>query len=145
METNEVDLELQAAQEALRRAQQRKADAEEAARLAAQAALTKNLADEQERLHAFGEKQKRLQGAGQRSVLLKRLHGVLKRLPKLLKPSDSKLSLKRDKKLRELRQDGKKNSARCKRLHGRWKLTLHTLKPLCDKQTHHTKSRSQLL
>lgn len=50
METNEVDLELQAAQEALRRAQQRKADAEEAARLAAQAALTKNLADEQERL-----------------------------------------------------------------------------------------------
>lgn len=47
---NEVDLELQAAQEALRRAQQRKADAEEAARLAAQAALAKNLADEQERL-----------------------------------------------------------------------------------------------
>jgi hypothetical protein len=50
METNEVDLELQAAQEALRRAQQRKADAENAARLAAQAALAKNLADEQERL-----------------------------------------------------------------------------------------------
>jgi hypothetical protein len=47
---NEVDLELAAAQEALRRAQQRKADAEEAARLAAQAALVKNLADEQERL-----------------------------------------------------------------------------------------------
>ena len=47
---NEVDVELQIAQEALRRAQQRKADAEEAARLAAQAALTKRLADEQERL-----------------------------------------------------------------------------------------------
>lgn len=44
------DQELAAAQEVLRRAQQRKADAEQAARLAAQAALTKRLADEQERL-----------------------------------------------------------------------------------------------
>jgi hypothetical protein len=47
---NDIDVELQLAQAALARAQQRKADAEEAARLAAQAALAKNLADEQERL-----------------------------------------------------------------------------------------------
>lgn len=47
---NDVDVELQLAQAALARAQQRKADAEESARLAAQAALAKNLADEQERL-----------------------------------------------------------------------------------------------
>lgn len=50
METNEIDVELLAAQEALARAQKRRADAEEAARLSAQAALAKNLADEQERL-----------------------------------------------------------------------------------------------
>ena len=50
METNEVDIELELAQRALAAAQQRKADAENAARLAAQAALAKNLADEQERL-----------------------------------------------------------------------------------------------
>lgn len=44
------DQELAEAQRMLARAQQRKADAMEAARLAAQAALAKNLADEQERL-----------------------------------------------------------------------------------------------
>ena len=47
---NDVDVELQLAQAALARAQQKKADAENAARLAAQTALAKNLADEQERL-----------------------------------------------------------------------------------------------
>ncbi len=49
-EQQNVDAELLAAQEALARAQQRKAQAEESARLAAAAALAKNLADEQERL-----------------------------------------------------------------------------------------------
>jgi len=54
---NEVDIELQLAQKALAAAQARKAQAEEAARLAAQAALTKRLADEQERLARLKKEQ----------------------------------------------------------------------------------------
>jgi len=46
----DVDVELQEAQRMLARAQQRKADALESARVAAAAALAKNLADEEERL-----------------------------------------------------------------------------------------------
>jgi len=58
---NTIDVELQVAQEALRKAQQRKADAGEAARIAAQAALAKNLADEQERLICAQEENKHIQ------------------------------------------------------------------------------------
>lgn len=50
METNDVDIELQQAMFTLEKAKQRKADAESAARLAAAAALAKNLADEELRL-----------------------------------------------------------------------------------------------
>ena len=50
MENNEIDLELQTAQEALTAAVKRKSQAEEAARLAAQVALTKHLAAEELRL-----------------------------------------------------------------------------------------------
>ena len=126
---NEIDLELQAAQEALRRAQQRKADAEEAARLAAQAALAKNLADEQERLARLQR-----EARGQRLWAEKRAaeetQDALKRLLKTLKPADLRLNLRRGKKLLGKRPRAKDRSARCKRLHGRWKLMPQTLKHL---------------
>jgi hypothetical protein len=66
---NAIDQELQAAQAALAAAQKRKAQAEEAARLAAAAALAKNLADEEMRLAGL---RREAQEANERAIARKK-------------------------------------------------------------------------